>query len=47
MGAPYGLSATLSVKHISGRYRPGNKVVGASAIEFLQMDAAINSGNPA
>ena len=45
VGAPYGLSATLSVGHISGRYRPGNKVVGASAIEFLQTDAAINSGN--
>ena len=45
MGAPYGLSATLSVGHISGRYRPGNKVVGASAIEFLQTDAATNSGN--
>jgi serine protease Do len=45
VGAPYGLIATLSVGHISDRYRPGNKVVGASAIEFLQTDAAINSGN--
>ena len=45
MGAPYGLSPTLSAGHISGRYRPGNKVVGASAIEFLRTDAAINGGN--
>jgi len=45
VGAPYGLSPTLSAGHISGRYRPGNKVVGASAIEFLRTDAAINSGN--
>lgn len=45
VGSPYGLSPTLSIGHISGRYRPGNKVVGASAIEFLQTDAVINTGN--
>ena len=45
VGSPYGLSPTLSIGHISGRYRPGNKVAGASAIEFLQTDAVINSGN--
>src|SRR5262249_42560499 len=47
VGAPNGLSATPSVTHSSGGYRPGNKVMGAWAIEFLQTDAAINSGNPA
>lgn len=45
IGSPYGLGPTLSIGHISGRYRPGNKVAGASAIEFLQTDAVINSGN--
>ena len=45
VGAPYGLSHTLSIGHISGRYRPSNWVEGTSAIEFLQTDAAINSGN--
>jgi S1-C subfamily serine protease len=45
VGAPYGLSHTLSVGHISGRYRPDNQVAGTSAVEFLQTDAAVNRGN--
>ena len=45
VGSPYGLGPTLSIGHISGRYRPGNKVIGTSSIEFLQTDAVINGGN--
>lgn len=45
VGAPYGLGPSLSVGHVGGRYRASNWVGGTSAVEFLQTDAAINSGN--
>jgi S1-C subfamily serine protease len=45
VGAPYGLSPTLSVGHVSGRAAPKNHLTGMSAWEFFQTDAAINGGN--
>ena len=45
IGAPYGLSYTLTVGHISGRRRPQNQNAIGTQIEFLQTDAAINQGN--
>lgn len=44
VGAPYGIGNTLTAGHISGRHtlKPDAKNI---AIEFLQTDAAINSGN--
>jgi S1-C subfamily serine protease len=44
IGAPYGISQTLSVGHLSGRHRlnPNNQ---SALVEFLQTDAAINTGN--
>ena len=44
IGAPYGISQTLSVGHLSGRHRLNTNNQSAS-IEFLQTDAAINTGN--
>jgi len=44
IGAPYGISQTLSVGHLSGRHRL-NTNNQSSAVEFLQTDAAINTGN--
>jgi S1-C subfamily serine protease len=45
VGAPYGLSRSVSVGWISGRYPP-NSIYGAFPLaEFLQTDAAINAGN--
>ena len=44
IGAPYGISQTLSVGHLSGRHRL-NSNDSATSIEFLQTDAAINGGN--
>ena len=44
IGAPYGISQTLSVGHLSGRHRmPSNE--STTSVEFLQTDAAINTGN--
>src|SRR4029078_2932347 len=43
IGAPYGISQTLSVGHLSGRHRLNSD--SATSIEFLQTDAAINTGN--
>lgn len=45
VGAPYGLSYSLTVGHISGRQQPGDKVSGLTQIEMFQTDAAINTGN--
>ena len=45
VGAPYGLSYTLTVGHISGRKAPGDRVSGLVQIELFQTDAAINTGN--
>ena len=45
VGAPYGLTHTLTVGHVSGRQKPGQMVTGFVHAEFLQTDAAINQGN--
>jgi serine protease Do len=45
VGAPHGLFHTLTVGYISGRRRPGNLSDELLPIEFLQTDAAINTGN--
>jgi serine protease Do len=44
IGAPFGISQTLTAGHLSGRHRL-NKNESTGAVEFLQTDAAINSGN--
>jgi S1-C subfamily serine protease len=45
VGAPLGMSRTLSVGHISGR-RPAKGLMGGSpGAEMLQTDASINPGN--
>ena len=45
VGAPYGLSFTLTVGRISAR-RPDQSRSGImSSVEFLQTDAAVNAGN--
>jgi len=45
VGAPYGLSHTLTAGHVSGRHLLDEKSGNTTAVEFLQTDAAINSGN--
>jgi serine protease Do len=45
VGSPYGLSRTLTEGHVSGRHSLNNVSENTTAIEFLQTDAAINSGN--
>ena len=45
IGAPYGISQTLSVGHLSGRHQLPTNNVSATSVEFLQTDAAINGGN--
>jgi serine protease Do len=45
VGAPYGLSPTLTVGHVSGRISPKLSLASASAQEFFQTDAAINRGS--
>ena len=45
IGAPYGISQTLSVGHLSGRHRLNSNNESATSVEFLQTDAAINTGN--
>jgi S1-C subfamily serine protease len=45
VGAPYGLSQTLTAGHISGHHSLDEKSENTTAVEFLQTDAAINSGN--
>ena len=44
IGAPYGLSYTLTVGHVSGRLKPPG-TIGGVPMEFIQTDAAINQGN--
>jgi serine protease Do len=44
IGAPFGISQTLSAGHLSGRHRL-NRSQNAPTVEFLQTDAAVNSGN--
>ena len=45
VGAPYGISHTLTVGHISARHKPNTVYSAMSRAEFLQTDAAINQGN--
>jgi S1-C subfamily serine protease len=44
IGAPYGLSHTLTVGHLSGRLSEGG-IVNGVPMQLLQTDAAINMGN--
>src|SRR5215467_3651766 len=45
VGAPYGISDTLTAGHVSARRPLKDKKQVATAIELLQTDAAVNSGN--
>ena len=45
VGAPYGLSHTLTAGHVSGRHTLNGRTENTMAVEFLQTDAAINRGN--
>jgi serine protease Do len=45
IGAPHGISYTLTVGYISARRRPNTLYSGLSLAEFFQTDAAINEGN--
>jgi S1-C subfamily serine protease len=45
IGAPYGISRTLTAGHVSGRRTLDKRNDNGTAVEFLQTDAAVNSGN--
>lgn len=45
VGAPLGMSHTLTVGHISARRKPNTMFGDMSRSEFFQTDAAINQGN--
>jgi S1-C subfamily serine protease len=45
IGAPYGISQTLTAGHVSGRRQMNKNGETETSIEFLQTDAAINGGN--
>lgn len=45
VGAPYGISHTLTVGYVSARHRPNTVYSALALAEFLQTDAAINQGN--
>src|SRR5262245_37863116 len=45
IGAPYGLSHSLTVGHISGKHTSKESIGGISKVELFQTDAAINQGN--
>ena len=45
IGAPYGLSHSLTVGHISGKHTSKESIAGLAKVEMLQTDAAINQGN--
>jgi serine protease Do len=45
VGAPYGLSYSLTVGHVSARYAPNTVHRAFPLAEFLQTDATINTGN--
>ena len=45
IGAPYGISQTLTAGHLSGRRRVDKEGEAQKYLEFLQTDAAVNSGN--
>lgn len=45
VGAPFGISHTLTVGHISARRRPNTTFGSMETAEMFQTDAAINEGN--
>jgi len=45
VGAPLGVSHTLTVGHISGRRSPNTTFSGMTRAEYFQTDAAVNQGN--
>jgi len=45
IGAPYGLTHTLTVGHISARHKNESGTMGVVRAETFQTDAAINQGN--
>lgn len=45
IGAPYGLSHTLTAGHVSARHKTGGLLGNLRDIELLQTDAAVNRGN--
>ena len=45
IGAPYGLSHSLTVGHVSGKHTSKDSIAGLSKVEVFQTDAAINYGN--
>ncbi len=45
IGAPYGISHSLSVGHVSARRTTDQLLGGIEGVEMLQTDAAINQGN--
>ena len=45
IGAPYGLSHSLTVGHISGKHISKESIAGLAKVEVFQTDAAINQGN--
>jgi S1-C subfamily serine protease len=45
IGAPFGISHSLSVGYISARHNPGNVLENLTALDVLQTDASIYSGN--
>jgi S1-C subfamily serine protease len=45
IGAPYGISQTLTAGHLSGRRRVDKEGETQKYIELLQTDAAVNGGN--
>jgi serine protease Do len=45
IGAPYGLSHTLTSGHLSARHANKQLIGGLRAVEMFQTDAAINKGN--
>jgi S1-C subfamily serine protease len=45
IGAPFGISHSLTVGHVSARRTPSQLFGGFEQVEILQTDAAINQGN--
>jgi serine protease Do len=45
IGAPFGISHTLTVGHLSARRKPNATFGGMFTAEYLQTDASINRGN--
>lgn len=45
IGAPMGISHTLTVGHLSARHKPSAMLSGMFTAEYFQTDASINQGN--